>query len=301
MRSSPWLVLLGLAVAAAGCVRADLEPSEQPATPSRAPSAETTPIAGSQTPATPGPQPAPTATFAQVPLPTPDSTSAPVRDDRFTPIDTLTLVADGRSMHLTFVGAKVFAPDDACTARYAAATQVVVDVLEIGLRRLPHPLGPKGCDALGFGRSLDVDLAEPFRGTVWLDRFGPYLHFLAPPPGLVEFALPAGWRLINEGKSVNESRGGWARFYAPFVGAPDDQTLAVYQAFNSLSPVSGGTEVRAVVVNGGSATLYRFPPTGELVLVWQLGRNGLALVADEHVISIAELIAIAELARDPGR
>jgi hypothetical protein len=51
-----------------------------------------------------------------------------------------------------------------------------------------------------------------------------------------------------------------------------------------------------VVVNGQPATLYRWPPNGELVLVWRLGNDGLALVAYEQQFSVDELIALADSA-----
>ena len=51
-----------------------------------------------------------------------------------------------------------------------------------------------------------------------------------------------------------------------------------------------------MVVNGRRATQYRHAPNGELVLVWRLGNDGLALVAYEQQFSIDELIALAESA-----
>ena len=69
-----------------------------------------------------------------------------------------------------------------------------------------------------------------------------------------------------------------------------------YQAFDGPVNVSGGEEHRTVTVNGVPASLDRFAPDGELVLVWSLGHDGLALVADETDLSVEDLVALAESA-----
>ncbi len=150
---------------------------------------------------------------------------------------------------------------------------------------------------MGHARSLEVNLHEPFTGSVWRDLSG-YLHFLAPPEGLVELAdLPAGWELRAQ-RDVEESpTGRWERTYSPDPSLADNtRSVVLYQSFDGPVNVTGGTEERQVVVNGLPATLYLWPPNGELVLVWRLGNDGLALVAYEQQFSVDELIGLAESA-----
>lgn len=289
------MVLLAAAIAfvASGCVRADIDPTPSS---SRAPSADPTVAL------TAGPtaviEPDVPATLA--PTPEPSRPDPPRPDDRFSSIDTITLGDGGKHLHIEFVGWKEFSANDPCSARYTAAIRIVDAVLEIGLRE-ERGAGIRSCDSLGHGRTLEVDLPTAFRGTSWRDRARADLHFLAAPAGLVEITLPVGWQLVAEADAHGGPNGRWMRTYAPFLNAPDDRTLVLYQAFDGPSGVTGGTEERGVLVGGQPATLYRFPPTGEVVLVWMVGRDGLALVADEEVIPIADLIAIAETARGPER
>lgn len=289
------LGLIGATAAlAVGCLTTDLQPSGSPAIPPSAPTASASatakPAPGSG--ALASPTPAPTAS------PEPDATQVPPHDDRFTPIDELEIRDGGRGIHLAFTGWRPFEANNPCTARYAAATADVDGVLHIGLREI-RPPGPRNCDTVGFGRTLDVDLDAPFRGAAWLDRYGPTLHFLSTPPGLAEIDVPDGWRLVAESDEGNGPNGRWSRTYAPFAGATVEQTLQIFQAFDAPADVTGGTESLTVEVAGQSSVLYRFPPTGELVLVYEFDGDGLALVADEQMFSIAELVAIAESARAP--
>ncbi len=259
-------------------------------------------------PGTPGPDASPSTATDTVPLasttPTPiaDVPSwppQPNRDIRFVPISRLTLSKDGHQIALDFVGARAYSSDDPCSADYAAKVAVVEGVLEVGVEesRRPTPTEGTACDAMGHARSLQVDLDEPFAGSVWRDRSG-YVHFLAPPDGLVELAgLPGGWELRAQ-RDVEESpTGRWERTYSPDPSLADEtKSVVLYQSFDGPVNVTGGTEERQVVVNGRPATLYRWPPNGELVLVWRLGDDGLALVAYEQQFSIDELIDLAESA-----
>jgi hypothetical protein len=223
----------------------------------------------------------------------------PERDFRYLSIEQLTLSKDGRRITLDFVGARAYSSDDPCSADYAAKVAVVEGVLEVGVEesRRPSPAEGIECDALGYARSLQVDLDEPFTGSVWRDLNG-YVHFLTPPDGLVELAgLPDGWEL-RAGRDVEDSpTGRWERTYSPDPSPADaTRSVVLYQSFDGPVNVTGGTEERQVVVNGRPATLYRHAPNGELVLVWRLGNDGLALVAYEQQFSIDGLIALAESA-----
>jgi len=128
-------------------------------------------------------------------------------------------------------------------------------------------------------------------------------HIASRPPGSVELTtLPSGWILQLERDVAEGPTGRWLRTWTR-GGAPDVQTsngkIDLYQAFGGPAGVTGGDEIRSVLVNGRGATLYRSPPDGELVLVWRLGTDGLALVVNETDFSIAETIKLAEGARVP--
>ncbi len=227
----------------------------------------------------------------------PTPTDGPIRNDKYTPISKLVLSADGRRIDVTFVGAKVFAAKDPCSADYAATTKVVNGVLEVGIfvSRVP-PGGGRNCDSIGYQRRLTADLTTPFTGTTWRDLFGPYTHFLAAPAGLVRIAVPDGLKLVRERDVEDSETGRWERTYAPTADAPPERTLVLYQAFDGPVNVTGGEETRQVTVNGRAATLYRNPPNGELVLVWDLDGDGLALVGFEPTFTATSLIALAESA-----
>lgn len=223
----------------------------------------------------------------------------PARDEHYVGISKLTLSEDRRRIELGFVGAREYASDDPCSADYTATTAVVDGVLEIGVTGSypPRPTEPWGCDDLGYDRHLEVSLDEPFIGTVWRDLAG-YRHFLAPPDGLVELTgLPAGWEL-RAGRDVEDSpTGRWERSYSPDPTLADKtKRVDLYQSFDGPVNVTGDAAARQVTVNGQPATLYRSSSTGELVLVWRLGNDGLALVAYEQEFSIDQLIDLAESA-----
>lgn len=109
--------------------------------------------------------------------------------------------------------------------------------------------------------------------------------------------MPDGWQLVAE-RDVEESPNGrWERTFAQSAGESREQSLVLYQSLAGPVNVTGGTENTSVTVNGRPATLYRFPPTGDLVLMWVLNENGLALVGYESAFTVDELIALAESAR----
>ena len=287
------ILALVAALILAGCSGSVPTPTNSPsmsnpqASPSPSPPLETVPAASTT--------PAPVADLPSWP-PQPD------RDFRYVPIDKLTLSKDGRHLSLDFVGSRAYAADDPCSAEYKASVTVVDGVLEVGVEESRRPAAAEGtlCDAMGYARNLQVDLEEPFTGSVWRDLNG-YLHFLAPPDGLVELAgLPDGW-LLRAQRDVEESpTGRWERTYSPDPSPDPARSVVLYQSFAGPVNVTGGDEAPDVVVNGQPATLYRWPPTGELVLVWRLGNDGLALVAYEQQFSVDELIALAESATVPA-
>lgn len=252
---------------------------------------------GSPTAAPSLPSPEPSATpIAELPTWPPE----PVPDERFVAIRSLTFLDGSQRLGLDFVGAKAFSPTDPCSADYSAQTAVVDGILEVAIfqSRPPRPAVAPPCDSMGYGRYLEVDLDAPFSGPEWRDLGGAYRHFLAPPDGLVELSgLPAGWEL-RDGRDVPDSRWGrWERTYSPDpLPAAAERTVVLYQSFGGPVGVTGGDTGTPVEVNGAFAMLYRWQPTGELVLVWRLGDGELALVTYEQTFSLDQLITLAESA-----
>jgi len=83
------------------------------------------------------------------------------------------------------------------------------------------------------------------------------------------------------------------------LDGPSKGKIDLFQAFGGPAGITGGEEVRSVEVNGTPATLYRYAPDGELVLVWALGDYGLALVVNETDFPPETLIELAESAISP--
>jgi hypothetical protein len=223
-----------------------------------------------------------------------------------TSFTTQTLTEGNRLLTIDFVGGRLFSALDHCSRAYAGWAEAVGDQLEVAVIDVTPPLilpnggEPPGCDAIGYERTVTVRLAEPFVGSRVHDLAG-YLHFLRAPEGLVTLSgLPANWLLRSE-RDVEDSRTGrWQRTYSP-VANPDAGTskgkIDLYQSFGGPVNVTGGDQQGTVTVNGGAATLYRNGPDGELVLVWRLGSDELALVANETDVPIDRLITLAESAR----
>jgi hypothetical protein len=232
------------------------------------------------------------------PAPTPRTTPPPGTITRF---DTAELADGSRLLTLQFVGGAVYSATDPCSHRYSGWAEQVGDALEVAVVDVTAPPA-RPCDAIGFGRQVSVRLPAPFLGSRLNDLAG-YVHFVRNPAELVELrGLPAGWLLRSSGDVEESPTGRWQRTYSPL---PDPELgtsknrIDFYQAFDGPAGVTGGEEQRTVTVNGQPATLYRFAPDGELVLVWTLGSDGLALVVNERNFPVDRLIALAESATRP--
>ena len=89
----------------------------------------------------------------------------------------------------------------------------------------------------------------------------------------------------------------WGDVHPQTLAGPG--ALRVVQSFGDSMAWTGGTDDRDVTVNGAQGTVSHDELTGELVLVWRLGSDGMALVASESDFSAAELIRFAEAVRAP--
>jgi hypothetical protein len=70
--------------------------------------------------------------------------------------------------------------------------------------------------------------------------------------------------------------------------------VELIQAFGAPANVSGGDPQPDVIVNGETATLYFWAPAGEFVLVWKVGADGVALVANLADFTREQFIALAK-------
>lgn len=280
-----------LALAIAGC--GAVVPTASPEPPS----------AVDPTPPTSGVSPVPSALSGSTSTPGPTSTPPPGAGTRF---DSATLSADGKTLTLAFVGGQAFSLTNPCSAAYTAWAEVVGDVLRAAVVNvtpvLPTLPPSVSCDAVGYGRTASVELPAPFEGSRVEDLAG-YVHFVRPPEGLAELTgLPGDWQLRSQHDVEESPTGRWLRVYAPTADPPLDGSkghVDFYQSFGGAANVSGGDERRDVTVDGKPALLYRNPPDGELVLVWLLEGNGMALVANEADFSADALIELAASARLP--
>lgn len=156
------------------------------------------------------------------------------------------------------------------------------------------------------GGREETDAEEPFEGSVIRDLAGQVL-FLEPPPTLAMIdALPDGWDLRREGNVLGGSAPRWERVWSPDPDpwpAQGDSMLTLYQAFGGRVETTGADPQRSVQVNGQEAAFWLHGPTGEMVVVWSLGDDELALVGYLHDFTQLEFIGLAEsvsLGTDPS-
>jgi hypothetical protein len=208
------------------------------------------------------------------------------------------------ALTLDFVGGKEFDPKDACSNHYFGWAREVAGVLEAKIvdDTPAAVVAPVACSAVGFGRHVTINLAQPFHGSRVHDAAG-YVHFVRAPDGVVELKkVPPNWALVRQDDVEESPTGRWWQQWT-LGGQPPGQgskgKIDLYQAFGGPAEVTGGEETRTVKVNGSNAMLYRFAPDGELVLVWQLGKDGLALVVNETDFPVDKAIELAESAAVP--
>ena len=244
------------------------------------------------------------ASGESTPSPQAEASAAPQPEGRLVSIDGWEFSDDRRSLTLHFVGAREHTEEEPeCTADYLGWASTVVDTLEVAIVNTV-PMRSAGrtdagvaieCDLIGYGREATVELTAPFAGSMLRDLAG-YLYFLERPAGAVALSgLPVGWELRAEDSLPESPSGRWRQVYSP-VEDPDlgDSRLEFIQSFDEPVNATGGDEVRAIDVNGASATLYRHPPVGELVLAWRdSDGDGFAIVVNESDITSDELVTLA--------
>ena len=214
--------------------------------------------------------------------------------------DAWTFSANRRSVTIDFVGGPEFDPQNPCSIAYHGTADIEHEELVVGIYPEPNPNRPADlvCTAEGYFRSLTLSLSAPFEGSRVRDLAG-QLWFLETPDNLVEITgLPDAWVLRSEESLPESPTGRWSRVYAlpgtSVVPGTSVGQVELFQAFGAPANVTGGDVQPDVLVNGTHATLYVWEPAGEMVLVWQIGADGVALVGNLADFTRAEFIELAE-------
>ena len=212
--------------------------------------------------------------------------------------DSVAFADDGMSVRVNFIGGREFKADDPCTVAYVGRARAVDDELEIGIFPQKHPVqlpDVVACDGAGHPRALVIELDKPYRGTRIRDLAG-YVMLLAPPPGLVTITgLPEGWELRREESLPESPTGRWSRTYSPITNPGNqDSWVQLIQAIGGPVDTTGGDLQPDVMVNGVRATSYLHAPSGEMVLVWQIGKDGVALTGNLRDFSQDQFRRLAE-------
>ncbi|MGH8871761.1 MAG: hypothetical protein ACRDWS_07300 [Acidimicrobiia bacterium] len=226
--------------------------------------------------------------------------NGPPPSDRVVAIDTIELSSDGRVVTLGFVGSAAYVEEDPCTASYVGRARVIEGVLEaavvVDIAMMAHgDVTPDlACETIGYGRHTAVELPQAYTGIVVRDLAG-FTRFLARPDGSIEIGrLPPEWELRSESDLPESPTGRWMRTYSPVpIPRRDDPRLELIQSFDAPAGVSGGEEQSPIAVGNVEGLLYRDPPSGDLVLVWRPGSDGLAIAVNERDFTIAELVDLA--------
>jgi hypothetical protein len=250
----------------------------------------------------PGPRPPAAASPTAAVSPTAGSPGDLPEWARLTWFDTVTLSQDRRTAILSFIGGPEYSPTDPCSVDYDARAAIVGDTLTIALFSVDRPTVPLpplvACPGIGYQRSLEIELSEPFTGYRVEDLAG-HVHFLSRPDGLIELSLPDGWVMHDETDISMSPTGRWRRTYSPLDRVPrggGSGRLDLYQAFDGPTYVLDGDDRTLVDVNGAPAVLWRSFTPGEFGIQWMHGRDGLAILANEADFSDEQLIALAETA-----
>ena len=227
-----------------------------------------------------------------------------------TRVDDASISADGRTLTLVFTGGSADPPHDFCSTDYVPWVAAAGADLEVAVVLVSHPdqaTAPPdtGCGDIGYGYTFHLRLPAPFAGSTIRDLTGGTL-WVRPPPGLVEpQALPSGWQLAYSGDEPAAEPPLWVRVYAPagsqVAGSNGGRgQLDLYQAFGSATRIGGGSERSTVQFGGSQGVLLRDPASGELLLQWMVGSNGVALVGNEADMTLDQLLAIAATVKPAG-
>jgi len=219
--------------------------------------------------------------------------------------DSATLDDSGSMLTLQFTGGKDYSPSDPCSVHYFGwAHESDAGILEAKIVEdtPPFPTLPPnfGCDLVGYGRTVTINLAKPYAGGRIHDLAGAD-HLIASPRTQVNLDVPAGWTPDVNQEEVLDAGTLWLRTWTHTDANPAAGTgvLQLHQAFGGPANIIDASGGEPAKVNGTPATVWRSASSGELVVVWMLGPDGLALVGNKADFTIDQLIDLAEAATRP--
>ena len=229
---------------------------------------------------------------------------------RRTRVDDATISGDGRTLTLGFTGGLAYTPADFCSTDYAPWVAPAGRDLQVAVELVPHPdqatAPPNGlCNAGGHRYTFHLLLLASFAGSTVHDLSGGTL-WVRPPPGLVEpQSLPPGWQVRWAGDESAAQPPLWVRVYAPAGSHVSGSNagrgqLDLYQAFGAATQIGGGPERSTVQIGASPGVLLREPASGELLVQWMVGSDGVALVGNEADMTLDQLLAIASAIKPAG-
>jgi hypothetical protein len=189
---------------------------------------------------------------------------------------------DGRKVLLQFIGAAPFMEGDPCTAEYSATAEETVEQVTVELSGV-RPGGDYSCPAIGYLRSLTLDLAQPLGDRRMLALGQVRDVYDGADLARVEW-MPALWSLREEGSA---GVSGWYRTWSP--DRPDAQSscspsapgLTLFQqpadATDPRQPEPGAERVAEYDVNGTVAVMMTIPGRNVSTLAWTVDNRSFEL------------------------
>jgi hypothetical protein len=205
--------------------------------------------------------------------------------------------ADGRSVLLVFTGGAPADPNDPCSKDYRVDVDEDDDQVSLGIVTISNEVEPRGdvdvdeaidvgCEALGFPRTVAVELDAPLGTRTVFDSFLDTARPVFDGSRFAEPTLPEGWVLRGEGiahPAIDPSQA-WLRSWGPPVlGSECSQGFSVVQgtpeAVGALPPEMGGQVPIETVDIGGVAAAYTETPERQTQrLQWTADGTGFAVL-----------------------
>jgi hypothetical protein len=202
---------------------------------------------------------------------------------------------------LYFTGGPPGPPDQPCARAYQATATSSADRMTVTVRELPSaPLPPgHGCAAVGYGRTVTIELPEPLRSRQVVDgATGEQRPVIDAALLLTPSWLPPGYRFVREWVEFGIDFRTWAPDRQQGVRLLVDQGDAGKLARPGLDPVV----LARPVVRGVPATVWKTRLFDDSVCVsWAEGTMGHRVCtsgAPGKLLPIRELIRVADGLRD---
>lgn len=187
---------------------------------------------------------------------------------------------DGDRLTLYFTGARPARAGDPCSRAYEAVAEPTEDTMVVTVRAFAAAPAPpdQGCEAVGYSRSVTVNLPEPLRGRTVVDgATGQHKTISDAARLLTPSWLPAGYHFSTE-----SAESGTDTYYHEQVWAQEDPSqtrLLVEQGGESVDEL-GTPGFEPIVldrptIRGSPATVWKSEGFDDLVCVsWIEGSTG---------------------------